>query len=78
MQALVAISGVTAFRSEANMILIRVADAQKTFERMRSCKVLIKNVSNLHALLHNCLRITVGTADENAKMLTALKESLAP
>ncbi len=78
MQALVAMSGVAAFKSEANMILIRVADAQKTFERMRSRKVLIKNVSNLHALLHNCLRITVGTADENAKMLTALKESLQP
>ena len=78
MQALVAMPGVAAFKSEANMILIRVADAQKTFERMRTRKVLIKNVSSLHALLHNCLRITVGTADENAKMLTALKESLQP
>ena len=78
LQALVAMSGVAAFKSEANMILIRVADAQKTFERMRARKVLIKNVSHLHALLHNCLRITVGTADENAKMLIALKESLQP
>ena len=78
LQALVALPGVAAFKSEANMILIRVADAQKTFERMRARKVLIKNVSNLHVLLHNCLRITVGTADENAKMLIALKESLQP
>ena len=78
MQALAAISGVTAFRSEANMILIRVADAAKTFDRMRARKVLIKNVSSLHGLLDNCLRITVGTADENAKMLTVLKESLQP
>jgi len=78
MQALAAIHGVTAFKSEANMILIRVADAQQTFKRMRARKVLIKNVSSLHGLLDNCLRITVGTADENAKMLTVLKESLQP
>ena len=78
MQALAAISDVTAFKSEANMILIRVADAAKTFDRMRARKVLIKNVSSLHGLLDNCLRITVGTADENAKMLTVLKEALQP
>jgi histidinol-phosphate aminotransferase len=45
---------------------------------MRARKVLIKNVSSLHGLLDNCLRITVGTADENAKMLTVLKEALQP
>jgi histidinol-phosphate aminotransferase len=78
MQALAAISDVTAFKSEANMILIRVPDAAKTFDRMRARKVLIKNVSSLHGLLDNCLRITVGTADENAKMLTVLKEALQP
>lgn len=78
MQALAAISDVTAFKSEANMILIRVPDAAKTFDKMRARKVLIKNVSSLHGLLDNCLRITVGTADENAKMLTVLKEALQP
>jgi histidinol-phosphate aminotransferase len=30
----------------------------------------------MHPLLDNCIRITVGTAEENAKMLTALKASL--
>jgi histidinol-phosphate aminotransferase len=56
--------------------LLRVADAQKTFEGMKSRRVLIKNVSKMHPLLANCLRLTVGTADENLKMLSALKESL--
>ena len=58
------------------MILVRVPDAAKTFEAMRARKVLVKNVSKMHVLLANCLRLTVGTADENAQMLAALKESL--
>ena len=68
--------GVKAWNSYANMILIRVPDASKTFEGMKARRVLVKNVSKMHALLANCLRLTVGTADENTQMLAALKESL--
>jgi histidinol-phosphate aminotransferase len=68
--------GVLAFPSEANMILVRVPDAQKTFEGMKSRQVLVKNVSKMHPLLTNCLRLTVGTREENRLMLTALQESL--
>ncbi|MDB5869350.1 MAG: histidinol phosphate aminotransferase apoenzyme, partial [Polaromonas sp.] len=39
-------------------------------------KVLVKNVSKMHPLLANCLRLTVGTADENAQLLAALEHSL--
>jgi len=38
--------------------------------------VLVKNVSKMHPLLANCLRLTVGTPDENARMLSALQASL--
>ncbi len=76
LEALAALPGVTAFKSEANMILLRVPDARQAFDGMKARKVLVKNVSTLHPLLANCLRITVGTADENQKMLAALKESL--
>ena len=62
--------------SEANMVLVRVQDAAKTFAGMRERKVLIKNVSTMHPLLAQCLRLTVGTADENACMLAALQASL--
>ena len=48
----------------------------KTFEGMKVRKVLVKNVSKLHPLLANCLRLTVGTPQENQLMLAALKESL--
>jgi histidinol-phosphate aminotransferase len=68
--------GVQVYPSEANMILVRVPDAQKTFEGMKARKVLVKNVSRLHPLLVNCLRLTVGTAAENQQMLAALRASL--
>ncbi len=74
--ALRALPGVTAYPSEANMILLRVADAKRTFEGMKARGVLVKNVSALHPLLANCLRLTVGTPDENALMIDALKASL--
>ena len=68
--------GLRQWPSEANMVLIRVGDAAKTFEGMKARGVLVKNVSKMHLLLHNCLRLTVGTADENARMLAALESSL--
>jgi histidinol-phosphate aminotransferase len=39
--------------------------------------VLIKDVSRMHPLLADCLRLTVGTPDENAAMLAALRGALA-
>lgn len=75
-EALAALPGVKAWRSDANMILVRVPDAQRTFEELKGRGVLIKNVSKMHPLLANCLRLTVGTADENTQLLTALQASL--
>jgi histidinol-phosphate aminotransferase len=68
--------GVTPFPSQANMILARVPDAAKAFAGMKRAGVLVKNVSGLHALLANCLRLTVGTAAENSAMIDALRTSL--
>ena len=76
LSALGELPGVQPNKSEANMILVRVPDAEKTFEALRARKVLVKNVSKMHALLGNCLRLTVGTASENAQLMAALKESL--
>ena len=71
-----ATDGVKVWPSDANMILVRVPDANRTFAGMKAHGVLIKNVSGLHPLLANCLRLTVGTQDENTRMLVALKASL--
>ena len=69
-------SGVKTWPSDANMILVRVPDARKAFEGMKARGVLVKNVSTMHPLLANCLRLTVGTAEENDQMLAALQASL--
>ncbi|MEO8298333.1 MAG: histidinol-phosphate transaminase [Burkholderiales bacterium] len=74
--ALQALPGVTPFPSEANMILVRVPDAQRVFDGMKARGVLIKNLSSGHPLLHQCLRLTVGTPDENRLMLDAFVSSL--
>jgi histidinol-phosphate aminotransferase len=68
--------GVHPFRSEANMILARVPDAKRVFEGMRARGVLIKNVSGLHPLLASCIRITIGTPEENPLTLAALRGAL--
>jgi histidinol-phosphate aminotransferase len=74
--ALLALPGVTPFPSEANMVLVRVPDAAGTFAGMKARKVLIKNISGMHPLLAGCLRITVGTPDENTLMLAAFEAAL--
>jgi len=74
--ALAQMDAVRTWPSDANMILVRVPDAQRTFDGMKARGVLVKNVSRMHPLLANCLRVTVGTAEENTQMLAALQASL--
>jgi len=78
--ALRALPGVKAWDSDANMVLIRIAGegdaAQKVFDGLKARGVLVKNVSKMHPLLAQCLRLTVGTATENAQLLQALQEVL--
>jgi histidinol-phosphate aminotransferase len=73
---LMTLPGVTVFDSQANMILVRVPDADTTFASLKQRGVLVKNASKMHPLLHNCLRLTVGAPEENVALLRALKESL--
>jgi histidinol-phosphate aminotransferase len=73
---LATLPGVTVFPSEANMILVRVPDAKATFDGMKQRGVLVKHIAGLHPLLANCLRLTVGTPEENTLMMSALKASL--
>jgi len=76
LQALAALPGCERLWAPARMVLARVPDAARVFAGMRARGVLIKNVSTMHPLLANCVRLTVGTADENAQMLAALQASL--
>jgi histidinol-phosphate aminotransferase len=72
-----AIGGIRTFPTDANFILFRVNEATQVFERLKQRGVLIKNLNGSHPLLKNCLRVTVGTPDENACFLDMLNESLA-
>ena len=78
--ALHAMPGTRAWPSDANMVLVRVAPddsgASAVFAALRSAGVLVKNVSTMHASLAGCLRLTVGTADENSQLIAALAASL--
>jgi histidinol-phosphate aminotransferase len=66
------ISGVEVYASEANFILFRVANADQVFNGLKQRGVLIKNLNGAHPLLKDCLRVTVGTPDENTQFLAAL------
>ena len=76
LEALRQLPGVHAWNSDANMVLIRVPDALRVFDGLKARGVLVKNVSKMHPLLTHCLRVTVGTAQENTRLLSALAESL--
>jgi histidinol-phosphate aminotransferase len=73
---LAALPGVEVFPSAANFLLLRVPDADKACAKLADEKVLIKNLSKMHALLANCIRVTVSTPEENSVFLNALKASL--
>ena len=83
-EALGHLPGLRAYKSDANMILVRLLSgpgventrATTVYNRMKTRGVLIKNVSGTHPALADCLRLTIGTAEENTVMLAALKDSL--
>lgn len=72
------IENITAYPSQANFILVRVNEGQadKTFNSLKEQGVLIKNLNPAGGLLKECLRITVGTAEENKKFLEKFKAAL--
>lgn len=74
--ALQALPGIAPWPSQGNMILARVADAAASFAALKARGVLIKNVSAAHPLLAHCLRLTVGTPEENNRLLAELPHCL--
>ena len=76
MAELQVLPGVEPFPSRANFILFRVTDAAVVFDSLKTQGVLIKNMGASEGPLANCLRVTVGTAEENAAFLQALKQIL--
>jgi len=63
------------FPSDANFLLIRVDDAGLRYDQLVEAGIVVRNRSS-QPLCHNCLRITVGTAEENSVLLEAMRRLL--
>ena len=70
--ALGALPRVKVWPTHTNFVLARFADAGVTFDNLRRDGILVKNMHGTHPSLANCLRITVGTPDENDALLRAI------
>ncbi len=75
--ALDAMGGITTYPSEANFILFRIERATQVFEGLKQRGVLIRNLDGGHPALRGCLRVTVGSPQENERFLNALQECRA-
>jgi histidinol-phosphate aminotransferase len=74
--ALNGLDGIRAFPSEANFILFKTAAADTAHAGLKQRGILVKNLNGSHPAVADCLRVTVGTPEENTRFLGALKESL--
>ncbi len=61
------------YPTDANFVLVRTIDAEKIYRFLLDEKIVVRNRSNVE-LCANCLRITIGTAEENASLLKALEK----
>ncbi|UII75917.1 histidinol-phosphate transaminase [Flagellimonas sp. HMM57] len=61
------------YDSDANFVLAKVDDADKRYKELLALKVVVRNRSN-QPLCENTLRFTVGTPNENRKLIAILKE----
>ena len=70
-----AIDGVTVWPSGANYVLFRVEGASAVWQQLLDAGVLIRDFSR-SARLENCLRVSIGSAEENTRFLETLRKIL--
>ncbi|MCH7525291.1 MAG: histidinol-phosphate transaminase [Bacteroidetes bacterium] len=63
----------TVHPTDANFVLVKVDDANKRYNQLIKKGIVVRNRTN-QPLCKNCLRITVGTEEENRKLTKALKD----
>ena len=71
--ALRTIPGITAYPSDSNYILFRIDGADKVWEALYAQGILVRDFSR-SPMLENCLRVSIGTPEENDEFLHALRE----
>ena len=60
------------YPSDANFLLVKVTDANALYKYLQDQGIIVRNRNNVH-LCNGCLRITVGTPDENVQLVEAMK-----
>lgn len=60
------------YPTDSNFILVKTIDARKIYQHLVDQKIIIRDRSSV-ALCEGCLRITVGSPDENKQLMDALK-----
>ncbi|MDL2255881.1 histidinol-phosphate transaminase [Parabacteroides sp. OttesenSCG-928-K15] len=63
------------YPSDANFLLVEVGDANAIYKQLTEEGIVVRNRHNV-ALCAGCLRITIGTPEENDKLLNTLKKIL--
>lgn len=61
------------YPSDGNFILVKVYDAHATYQYLLDKKIIVRDRSRV-TLCYNCIRITIGTPDENDRLLKALEK----
>lgn len=61
------------YPSDANFILVKTVDANRVYNYLVESGIIVRNRSKVE-LCDGCLRITVGTADENSLLIETLKD----
>ena len=61
------------YPTDANFVLARIIDAERVYHYLIDCGIVVRNRSRVE-LCDNCLRITIGTPEENNALLGALRQ----
>ncbi|MEO6588553.1 MAG: histidinol-phosphate transaminase [Pyrinomonadaceae bacterium] len=61
------------YPTDANFVLVKTIDAEKVYNFLLAEKIVVRNRNNVE-LCEGCLRITIGTPDENENLLKALEK----
>ncbi len=60
------------YESDANFLLVKVNDANNLYSYLSTNKIIVRNRSK-EVMCDNCLRITIGTPEENLQLLKLLR-----
>ena len=76
LEKLAKIKSINAFPSDANFILFQTSDnGEEVFKSLLENNILVRNLG-IHPMLKNCLRVTIGTREENDQFLERLKQAI--